>query len=141
MWHRRSDESNEAWEAFEKYLFGSRSYNRVATELKKSGTLIYRWAHKYGWKERAAAYDNELLEKVRNEARRDLSERYRRILADAIAFQEKASAALREKDLSKASVKSLTELFGMAKDTELAIYELLKMNEPARDMEIKIIDE
>ena len=58
-----------------------------------------------------------------------------------ISFQERASAALREKDLSKASVTSLTELFSMAKDTELAVMELLKMNEPAREMEIRIVTE
>lgn len=141
IWERREDEGDEAWAAFSVYLTQERMIKKVAERVGKSPTLLYRWSSKYEWQARATAFDNSLIEELRSDTRRQLAKRYRKILSDVVSFQERASEELRRKDLSKASVKSLTELFSMAKDTELAVLELLKMNEPAREMEIRIVTE
>ena len=138
-WGRRKDESDEAFAAFSIYLTEERIVKKVAAKVGKSVQLLYRWSNRYDWRGRATAYDNSLIEELRSDTRRQLAKRYRKILSDVISFQEMAAAELRRKDLSRTSVTSLTELYAMAKDTELALLELLKMNEPARAMEIKLV--
>lgn len=62
VWERRTDESDPAWQAFETYRelpAGQRSISQVARTLSKSRPLMTRWAGKYGWQMRAAAYDRE----------------------------------------------------------------------------------
>ena len=138
-WERRKDESDEAFAAFSIYLTQERVIKKVAEQIGKSVQLLYRWSSKYDWRGRATAYDNSLIEELRSDTRRQLAKRYRKILSDVISFQDAAAGELRRKDLSRASVTSLTELYAMAKDTELAIMEILKTNEPAREMEIKLV--
>ena len=138
-WGRRKDESDEAFAAFSVYLTEERIIKNVAAKVGKSVQLLYRWSSRYDWRGRATAYDNSLIEELRSDTRRQLAKRYRKILSDVISFQEMAAAELRRKDLSRTSVTSLTELYAMAKDTELAVMELLKINEPAREMEIKLV--
>ena len=67
-WERLSNESDAAFSAFKIYIeLDERSYPKVSEKLSKSLTLIKRWAKKYYWKDRAAAYDNSLLEEERKE--------------------------------------------------------------------------
>lgn len=53
-------ESSINFRAFEQYISlppGERSLKRVAQDLNKSETLIERWSSKFGWRERALAWD------------------------------------------------------------------------------------
>src|SRR5947209_9333731 len=64
---RSPGESRKAFAAFSLYLdLGpARSYQRVAQELSVSLSLIKRWGRRWGWQERAAAWDEHLAEKKR----------------------------------------------------------------------------
>jgi hypothetical protein len=62
VWERRTDEGDAAWAAFETFREqepGKRSIAEVARTLSKSRSLMTRWAKKYGWQMRVAAYDRE----------------------------------------------------------------------------------
>lgn len=67
-WERLEKESDAAFSAFKIYLeMENRTFVSVAEKLQKNCTLIRRWADKFFWKDRAAAYDNSLLEEERQE--------------------------------------------------------------------------
>ena len=67
-WERLSSESDAAFSAFKIYLeLDERKLQKVAEMLQKNPAVIRRWAKKYYWKDRAAAYHNSLLEEERNE--------------------------------------------------------------------------
>ena len=83
-------------------------------KLSKSASLLYRWANKFDWKNRAIAWDNSLLEELRIKEKQNLSRTIRRQLKDLQNFQSKAADSLSQKDLSKASVKSLNEMYHSA---------------------------
>ena len=79
-WERRSGESTQAHQDFEEFLRQgpSRSYTRVAEARSRSYSLIRRYAKKFGWPERARAYDNAQtrdLEAERSAARREFAQR------------------------------------------------------------------
>jgi hypothetical protein len=59
-WERQSDEGEEAFEAFDIFtkMGSTRSCVRVANQLQKSESLIYRWSSRYLWPQRARAWDN-----------------------------------------------------------------------------------
>lgn len=62
-WEQLPDESDPAWQAFRLFRDqrpGQRSIAGVARECSKSRSLIQRWATRYAWQLRAAAYDTEL---------------------------------------------------------------------------------
>jgi hypothetical protein len=76
-------ESPKAWAAFKKFceLEDSRSVRAVAKACDKSRSLIGRWASRWRWTERAAAYDSRMQEAVRAgaiQARRQMAERQSR---------------------------------------------------------------
>lgn len=114
-WERLENETDAAFSAFKTYLeLDERSCRKVAEKLKKSTTLIHRWADKFDWKNRAIAWDNSLLEELRIKEKQNLSKTIRRQLKELKNFQEKAADGLSQKDLSKASVKSLNEMYHSA---------------------------
>ena len=59
LWDRQLGETPKAFKAFVLYRDAKdeRTYEKVAEELQKSGTLIRRWASKYNWIERGRAFD------------------------------------------------------------------------------------
>lgn len=62
LWERQPGESAKAFEAFATYrdmLTGERSVRKVAEKLGKSSTFVSRWSSRFGWVERAAAWDDE----------------------------------------------------------------------------------
>ena len=72
-WERLENESDAAFSAFKIYLeMKERSYPKVAEKLSKSLTLVKRWAAKFDWKNRAIAWDNSILEEVRQKAKQNL---------------------------------------------------------------------
>ncbi len=139
-WERLPDESGAAFAAFKCYLeLDERNIQKVSTELSKSRQLITRWASEYDWKERAIAYDNSLLEDVRRDIRRMISREIKRQWQDSIEFQKLSAAALKKKDMSKGSFKSLNEIYHSARAAQWELYDRLKLDE--NDDEIKIIIE
>jgi len=59
VWYRLEEESAPAYEAFRIYrdLGAARSFQKVATQLSKSMTLMKRWASNYDWGVRSREYD------------------------------------------------------------------------------------
>lgn len=66
-WERQRGESSKAFAAFCAFrdAGGTRGVQRVATELAKSRTLMARWAARWNWHERAAAWDRKLDDEAR----------------------------------------------------------------------------
>lgn len=123
-WERLENETDAAFSAFKAYLeLDERSYKKVAEKLKKSASLIYRWADKFDWKNRAIAWDNSLLEELRLKEKQNLSRTVKRQLKELQNFQERAAECLSKKDLSKASVKSLNEMYHSALQAQWALLE------------------
>lgn len=60
-WDRRPDESAVAYEAFAAYrdMGPARSQESVSEALSKSRQLLSRWAARFDWVARAAAFDTE----------------------------------------------------------------------------------
>lgn len=140
-WERLPDESDAAFTAFKCYLeLSERSAEKVSKELKKSASLIYRWAKQFNWKERARAYDNSILEDVRNDIRRTISREIKRQWKDSIDFQILAGNALRAKDMSKSSFKSINEIYHSARQAQWELYERLKIDELDDEIKITIED-
>lgn len=65
-WNMRTDESPRAYDAFWIYLnlWPDRSIPRAAAVLGKSVSLLWRWSARYGWVERAAAWDAEVTRRT-----------------------------------------------------------------------------
>ena len=73
VWERLNDESDAAFTAFKIYLeMEDRSLQKFSTKLSKSRQLINSWAAKFDWKNRAVAWDNSILEEVRQKAKQNL---------------------------------------------------------------------
>lgn len=140
-WNRLENESDAAFEAFKIYLeLDERSYRQVAVELRKSDTLIRRWASQYNWRERAAAWDNSILEDVRQEIKRSLSREIKRQWKESIALQRLSFDALSTKDMNKASFKSLNEIYNSARQAQWEIVDRLKLDETDDNIKIEIVD-
>lgn len=82
LWERREGESGQAWEAFRTFrdLGETRTLAAVAQELRKSDSLIRRWAKTHEWKKRVLAYDNELqkqeLAELKKRRKKDAAQLY-----------------------------------------------------------------
>lgn len=123
-WERLENETDAAFSAFTTYLeLEDRSLQKVSTKLSKSRQLINRWANKFDWKNRAIAWDNSLLEELRIKEKQNLSKTIRRQLKELKNFQERAADGLSQKDLSKASVKSLNEMYHSALQAHWSLLE------------------
>ena len=56
QWERLKNETDAAFSAFKIYLeMDDRSVEKVVKKLSKSASLLYRWANKFDWKNRAVA--------------------------------------------------------------------------------------
>lgn len=139
-WERRADESPTAFEAFKIYL-RLRNVKSVAAELQKTTQLLYRWANQFDWRERARAYDNSILEDVRNDLKRDLARQIRRQYAQSLTLQDKSFANLdRLLEANPRSLKSLTELYFAARSAQWELYDRITAGEAAEDLRIVIED-
>jgi hypothetical protein len=119
-WERQSGESPQAFEAFAVYrdLGASRSVAKVARELGKSTTLLFRWSKHYTWVMRATAYDREqdrLFLAEQRQARRDIARRHARV---AQAFLGKAVARLQSLDPRELTPGELLRYFQVAAEIE-----------------------
>lgn len=88
-WERQSGESDQAFEAFTKYLLmgPERTQNKVCHDLSKSRQLIGAWSSKWKWTERCAAWDNEQARQLREEQTKEIAEmRKRHAKTASLAF-------------------------------------------------------
>ena len=130
IWERRADESSKAFGAFKTYLFlSNRSCTEVAKMQHKTPQHIRRWASKYDWQERAAAWDNSLIEEARQSLKIDLPAKIKTQWQTSGALLEQAAAALAKKDMSAAGFRSLAEIYTGAANLQLKIIEMLKLLE------------
>lgn len=119
-WERQSGESTQAFEAFAAYrdLGAARSVAKVARELGKSTTLLFRWSKQYAWVMRATAYDREqdrVFLAEQRQARRDIARRHARV---AQAFLGKAVARLQGLDPRELTPAELLRYFQVAAEIE-----------------------
>lgn len=94
-WSKRPQETSKAWRAFQTYLHlgPDRSYVGVAEALERPYSYhsqVIRWRDKYGWEERVAAYDGEILERSIGD-RSSALQKARQVLVDGA---EKAARQL-----------------------------------------------
>jgi TusA-related sulfurtransferase len=96
-WERLEGESSKAFEAFCTYrdLGANRSIRKTAQKLGKNNTTIGEWSSKYGWVERALAWDAEKDREARQEQLDDIK-KMRKTHADlAVAILVKAAKRLK----------------------------------------------
>ena len=88
-WEKLPGESFKAFQAFALYrdLGPARSSQKVADHLSKSGTLIRGWASKWSWQVRAAAYDNHVDRRMREQQEDELARARRTWTAEGRALQ------------------------------------------------------
>lgn len=98
-WERQFNESHQAFEAFHEYclLGAKRTQAKVAAKLGKSTHLMDRWSSKWKWRERARAYDNELVRQEIDEKRAEIAEMRKRQIDTGRFLQSKALDALVKK--------------------------------------------
>lgn len=119
-WERQKGESEQAFEAFVIYrdLGLKRSNHEVCEKLSKSRQLITRWKSRYGWDERARAYDNELERQAHAEAVKDLKEMTKRHTKIAIQMQRKALEALEKLSVEDMTPRDIKEYIKIATELE-----------------------
>ena len=140
-WERLENESDTAFSAFKIYLeLDERSYPKVAEKLSKSLTLIKRWAKKYDWKNRAVAWDNSLLEEVRQKTKQNLGKIIKRQLKISEMIQNRTAEEIQKKDLSKTSLKVLSEAFHSALQTQWQLFEKIGVIDEISTTETEIED-
>lgn len=95
-WERQEKETPKPYEAFCIYrdMGTQRSVRKVAEELGKSETLIFRWSSAYNWVERAAAWDDEQDRIARLEQNKEIAKMRKRHAGLAQAMLVKAAMAL-----------------------------------------------
>ena len=115
-WDRQSGESYPAFEAFKIYLnLSARTYQKVATAVGKSLTLIKRWAKNHRWRDRADAFDAELQRQSLEKAADEYAAMIARHINVGKLLQAKAANAISQMDLTNLPPKFLPALANMIK--------------------------
>lgn len=94
-------ESNDQFNAFQLYLHGKRSLAAVAEENGSASETISKWAKKYNWEKRAAAWDTKQMalavrdaNKLERKRQRDSIEEYRKANEEQAKMMMETSADL-----------------------------------------------
>ena len=97
-WLRLKNETPKAYQAFELYrnMGLARSIQKVGEELGKNPKALARLSSKYGWVERARAFDAYTAELHAKEQAREIVEMHRRHAQEAREFQEIALEPLKK---------------------------------------------
>lgn len=128
IWERQKNETDKAYSAFEIYLeTESRSIKKVAEKLSVSAPNVRKWASKFDWTERAAAYDSSIVEETRSAKVTAIKNSIDRKNSIAGKLEDKALTALEQISLSRISARSIVEMLTLAntlrnevQDTELS---------------------
>lgn len=115
VWDRQPEESEKAYSAFKIYLeMSERSIKNVAEKLLVSVQHIRKWANKYDWKGRVAAYDSANFEGLRKSNLKLKISSMERKNSTACKLEEKALKALETINLSRISARSIVEMLTLA---------------------------
>lgn len=139
IYERQKGEGDIAFSVFQMYLTTEeRTLSKIAEKSCRDASLIRKWAAKYNWRERAAAWDNKLLE----DKRRAYIRRYNKFLDKQFEgnekIQEKVLKAFEEKNIDKISWKSLNEIYRSNCAEMFEIAEKLGLNDAAGDNSVTI---
>ncbi len=122
IWERQPGETGKAYSHFAKYrdLGPERSMEKLRKNLgvKVSQTRLEQLSVKYNWVNRAAAYDDYIDRKKREEKEKailDMAERHARL---AVAFQQKVVERLRELDSAELEPRDLSKWLDIAVKVE-----------------------
>lgn len=115
-WDRLPNETAEHYGYFREFLLMTpvRRLETVAQTVQKSPSHIRSLASKYDWKDRAAKFDSSLMDAARETIRRRLPEVLTRQWNNCVEIASKVVTELLQRDLSKASYKSLNELLAIS---------------------------
>lgn len=123
-WERQPGESPEAWAAFQLYrdATGRRRAHEVALQSRKDESLIRRWSARWGWVDRAAAWDAQqdrewTAERLRQ--RRLVARRHAEI---AMQLQGKGLAKLRDLTTAELTERGALRLIELGMAAEVALY-------------------
>ncbi len=119
-WEQQPGESGPAFEAFSTYrdLGPGRTVSAVAEKLRKSDSLLRRWKGKWGWQQRAAAYDASIAEEARRKAIKDRRDMENRHIGLAMQLQKKALEALNLMEPGEMSPRDIKEFVKLATELE-----------------------
>ena len=112
-WERQPGETAKAFEAFSVYrdMGTDQSITKVALSLNKSRAIIGRWSSHWEWASRVRAWDNDLVEAARKQARKDIEEMQQRHIAIGRLLQDKAVEAIESGvDISARDATALAKL-------------------------------
>ena len=116
LWERQPNESDTAYNAFQAYLtMSERNCAKVAEKLRRSASLIRRWAKLNRWRDRADAWDSEISRKAMEKAQEDFAAMIERQINISRMFQARAANAIQNMELSNLPPKFLSALVEMAK--------------------------
>lgn len=129
IWEQQQDESNRDYQFFRLYLLSSPrpTLEKLAEMIGKSRSRICGIAAEHDWRGRAAAYDADLLEEARQTIKQELPTLLLRQWRDAAEISARAAAELKQRDLSRASFKSLNEIYATGNLQIQKLAELLKV--------------
>ena len=131
IWERQEGETEKAYSAFKIYLqMPERSVQKVSDFTGKYPTLIRRWANKYDWKNRAAAYDSSIFDSVRKANINSLKVSIKRKNDIASKLEEKALTALESLNLSRISGRIIVEMLTLSNSLRNEAAEIEKSSEP-----------
>lgn len=128
-WERMKDESEPAYEAFVIYrnLGFKRTQVKVIEELKKSPTLINRWAQQFDWQTRALEYDRELDRQwmqEQHEQRRKIPQQHAAIANSILLKVAKRLQTMTDNQIAAMTPVQLGKLFATAVKVQRESYGL-----------------
>ena len=130
VWERQEGETEKAYSAFKIYLeMPERSVQTVSKKLQKCSQLIGRWANKYDWKSRAAAYDSSIFDSVRKANINSLKVSIQRKNNIASKLEEKALTALESLNLSRISGRTIVEMLTLSNQLRNEAAEMEQAND------------
>jgi hypothetical protein len=141
-WDRRPHESAKAYNAFLQFRnqpLEKRSLTAVASTLRKSLQLIWRWSKRNDWRERVDAWDRDQDERLRNEVTGGRAAMVKRHVHMAFEVQQRLLDRINA--LSKEEMQSLPVGLAAKLFVEFAKFERLSRGEPDQDHAAKIIFE
>ena len=119
-WERQENESDVAFEAFQKYrdMGVERSLASVGKKLGKSQTLMERWSSQNSWVDRARSWDDEQDRILRQEQIKDIKRMRQRHADLAVEMLAKALEGLKHLDPEELNAVSIGRLVEVASKLE-----------------------
>ena len=130
VWERQEGETEKAYSAFKIYLeMPERSIPKMYQKGHFSPSSIKKWARKYDWKSRAAAYDSSIFDSVRKANINSLKVSIQRKNNIASKLEEKALTALESLNLSRISGRTIVEMLTLSNQLRNEATEMEQAND------------